>query len=366
MRARGLIFCALLLVLAAPALAERAIDRVPAGVDYWQTLSSGATAYDFASNPLPAGFLCAGSAPFTGRIQFEGVPLRTEPAGILGTTDTIIERLDDAVFNSRGDARTRIRARALNLIATEPLKTPCGLFRVTARLADKQPVTQMAFHREDKDGGTFQAQLRLRVRIEFTNLQTGEASSVVHTVNLPTVDKVPFAIGAAAIQCVQVASTTTTTRTSPIRLDDGRPLFEHPRMAQVTGKATTGSTSTSPTPTTDPSTPTSTSVVTGCYCKDGVCKNTYSWHDPCAGETYEKCEQHWTYNPCQLGYTSQCASDTTQQSYAEQLQLLYDKGYINEKPEVVLQKQLRTAEQIWRDQAARERKALQKLTAEKQ
>jgi hypothetical protein len=362
MRRRGLIFCILLLTLAVPALAGRAPDRIAAGVDYWQTLSSGATSYDFASNPLPAGFLCAGSAAFTGRINFEGVPLRTEPAGILGTTDTVIERLDEAVFNRRGIAQTRIRARALNLVATEPLKTPCGLFRVTASLADRQPVTQMVFYRENKDGGTFRAQLQLRVRIEFTNLQTGEASSVVHTVSLPTVDGIPFAIGAAAIACQQVDSTTTTNTTSNIILEDGRPLVERPRMTQVAGKAVIGQVEATPTETT----PTSQPVATGCYCKDGVCKYTYAWHDPCAGLTYEKCEKHWTYTPCELGYRSQCAADTTQRTFSQQLELLYDKGYINEKPEVVLQKQLRSAEQIRLDQAARERKALQKFTAEKQ
>src|SRR6185369_8514224 len=44
---RGLFFCILLLaVVALPVLAERPIDRIPAGLDYWQTLGSGATMYD--------------------------------------------------------------------------------------------------------------------------------------------------------------------------------------------------------------------------------------------------------------------------------------------------------------------------------
>src|SRR5262249_403900 len=153
-----------------PVLAERPIDRVPAGLDYWQTLSSGATAYSFASNPIPAGFFCAGSAAFTGDVSFEGVPVQTNPPPILGTTDTGIDALDDAVFDAQGNARTRIRGRSLNLVSTEPLKSSCGLFKVTANLDANQPDSPMVFHRTFLYGGTFDAQLKLRVDINFTNL----------------------------------------------------------------------------------------------------------------------------------------------------------------------------------------------------
>jgi hypothetical protein len=174
MRRSGLVLvlCTLLVMAALPAAAgQKPIDRVPAGLDYWQTLSFGATAYSFAREPLPAGFFCAGSPAFTGEVLFEGVPLKTEPAGILGTTDTVIERLDDAVFNARGEATSRLRARALDLRATEPVKTACGSFKVTAGLAEDQPVTSITFHRQNKFGGIFNADLHLRVRIDFTNRQ---------------------------------------------------------------------------------------------------------------------------------------------------------------------------------------------------
>jgi hypothetical protein len=170
---RGLFFCTLLLAVAAmPVLAAHPIDRVPAGLDYWQTLSSGATMYDFSDNAIPAGFFCDGSKAFKGRVNFEGVPIHTEPANILGTTDTVIERLDDAVFDDSGTAHTRIRGRVLNLQATDLLSTSCGKFKVTANLTDNQPVSPMVFHSLNQYGGTFDAQLRLRVRINFTNVKT--------------------------------------------------------------------------------------------------------------------------------------------------------------------------------------------------
>jgi hypothetical protein len=340
---RGLFFCVLLLaVVAMPVLADRPIDRIPAGLDYWQTLGSGATMYDFSSSPLPAGFFCNGSAPFKGRVNFEGVPLHTQPEGILGTTDTVIERLDDAIFDDSGTAQTRIRARALSLRGTDILKTSCGRFKVTANLPANQPVGPMIFHSVDKMGGTFDAQLRLRVRMTFTNVATSKKFSVDRDVYLPTVRNTPFAVGKAAIACQQVDQAALAG--SNITLEDGKPLSSRPAIDKT---VTVGGISA------EPAQPVY--VVTGCYCQNGVCLRTYSWHDPCAGETYDKCEKHWTYTPCQLNYTSQCTTSATQQNYLEQLKELHDRGFINESPETVLRKQLRSASQIEKDQAARER-----------
>lgn len=340
---RGLFFCVLLLAVAAlPVLAASPIDRVPAGLDYWQTLSSGATMYDFSNNAIPAGFFCNGSAPFKGSVNFEGVPIHTEPAGILGTTDTVIERLDDAVFDDSGTAHTRIRGRVLNLTGTDLLKNACGKFKVTAHLTPNQPTSPMVFHAVNQYGGTFDAQLRLRVQVDFTNVKTHQVLSLTRDVYLPTVNNTPFAIGKAAqVDCASTA----TVAAADVRLADGQPLISHDRPTGAGEKATTGT-----------STGTSTSVVTGCYCNsDGVCMQTYSWHDPCAGETYDKCEKHFTTSPCDLGYTSQCTKAASQQNYLLQLKELRDRGYITDSPETALRKQIRSAAEIERDQAARDR-----------
>jgi hypothetical protein len=339
-RSRMLVICTLMLLVALPALAERPIDRVPAGLDYWQTLSGGATAYSFASNPIPAGFFCAGSAAYTGNVSFEGVPVRTVPARILGTTDTVIERLDDAVFDAQGNGRTRIRGRSLNLVSTEPLKSSCGSFTVTANLAANQPDSPMVFHRTSAYGGTFDAQLKLRVNITFTNVASDKAFSVVRDVYLPTINSTPFAMGDVALQCAVPISE------AAVTFADGTPLSSMPRPERpekalvVTEK---------------------TAVATGCLCSTGTpvqCLPVYSWHNPCAQPGYD-CEKHFTNTPCQLGYVNQCTRDAVQASYLEQLQILASKGYLHEKPETVLQKQLRSADQIERDQAARDRQSRQ-------
>jgi hypothetical protein len=79
----------------------------------------------------------------------------------------VIERLDDAVFNAKGTAVTRIRFRALSLVSIAPLKTACGAFHVDVSLADEQRVTTMLIDRTREDGGNFVAPLAVDVRLTF-------------------------------------------------------------------------------------------------------------------------------------------------------------------------------------------------------
>src|SRR4051812_14319370 len=88
-------------------------DVIHNGVDLWMTVA-GFAQTSFASDPLPAGFFCAGSQPFTGKVVFKGVPLAARPAKSLGDIDTVVRRLDDAAFNKQGEATTRIQLLALS------------------------------------------------------------------------------------------------------------------------------------------------------------------------------------------------------------------------------------------------------------
>src|SRR3712207_3082773 len=93
------------------------------GVDLWDTTNDGSTYMDFARKPIPAGFFCRNSEPFTGRVALRGVSIASSRPGELGAVDTIVERLDDAAFNKQGIATTRIQVRALQLESLAPLKT---------------------------------------------------------------------------------------------------------------------------------------------------------------------------------------------------------------------------------------------------
>jgi hypothetical protein len=161
------IFAALvssLLLGFSPMAADPVIQR---GIDVFATQGDGKTFYDFAENPIPAGFFCKGSKEFAGRVAFKGLPVATEPAGKLWNADTVVERLDDAVFDDKGVAVTRLQFRALSLVSTAPIKTACGAFHVYVSLNGKQRVTTMSIRRTQQGGGDFVAPLAADVRMTF-------------------------------------------------------------------------------------------------------------------------------------------------------------------------------------------------------
>ena len=163
---RKLFVCALMLALAAVPAA--ALERViPNGIDLWRTTTDGSTFVDFKNNPIPSGFFCANSDPFTGRIGFKGLPVATGTPGDLEATDTIVQRLDDAVFNKRGIAFTRIQMRALSMVSLHPVKTSCGSFLAKISLAGDQPITRMRIIREGEHGGRFEAPIWVNAKISF-------------------------------------------------------------------------------------------------------------------------------------------------------------------------------------------------------
>lgn len=163
----ALVVLSLLLGLS-PLTAESVIQR---GIDVFTTPGDGKTFYDFAEEPIPAGFFCKGSRPFAGRVAFKGLPLTTETPGALGQSDTIVERLDDAVFDARGTAVTRLQFRALSLVSVAPVKTSCGSFHVYVSLAGPQRVTTMNILQTQKAGGNFMAPLAADVKLTFIPVQ---------------------------------------------------------------------------------------------------------------------------------------------------------------------------------------------------
>src|SRR4051812_9955700 len=110
-RSVSLVAIVVALISGAPAFGAGTIHN---GVDLWMTVA-GFAQTSFANEPLPAGFFCEGSKPFTGTVKFKGVPFATAPANSLGGMDTAVRRLDDAAFNEKGEATTRIQLLALSL-----------------------------------------------------------------------------------------------------------------------------------------------------------------------------------------------------------------------------------------------------------
>lgn len=175
MSIRTVAVAALMLALAvgAPALAENVIRQ---GVDVWTTVQ-GFTQTSFAKDPIPAGFFCAGSQPFTGKIVMKGRPLATRPEQGLGQpADTVVARLDDAVFDEKGEAVTRIQLKALSLASIEPVATSCGEYDVAVHLDGEQPTTTMKIFKTEANGGRYEAPLALNIKLVFTPV-SGDAAS---------------------------------------------------------------------------------------------------------------------------------------------------------------------------------------------
>ncbi|HEX6904407.1 MAG TPA: hypothetical protein VF789_32160 [Thermoanaerobaculia bacterium] len=168
MRVRGLGMVMVALLISCLGTPTFAADRViQNGIDVWSTPGDGSTFVDFAKTPIPAGFFCPGSSPFAAKVAFRGEPLVTGTPGALGATDTIVQRLDDAAFNKKGVAVTRIQARALSLKSLAPIENECGKFNVTASLEGPQPITRMVIARDNEKGGRFSAPLSLNVKVRF-------------------------------------------------------------------------------------------------------------------------------------------------------------------------------------------------------
>ena len=165
-RSTALVAVALLLLVALPASAASPVLK--AGIDPWRTIPEG-TFSDFKANPLPAGFFCTASPAFTGRIWLRGVPLASDNPKLV-QVDTIVQRLDDAVFNKRGVARTRLQVRALQLEGIRTFKNVCGEYHVQVTLDGEQPINNMRIVRENKDGGRFFVTLRINTKVIFTRV----------------------------------------------------------------------------------------------------------------------------------------------------------------------------------------------------
>jgi hypothetical protein len=169
-------------VAAGPAFAGP--DVLTNGADLWHT-QSGFTFSSFEEEPIPAGFFCEGSKPFTGIVQLKGSPLATLPAGALGNIDTIVRRLDDAVLDAKGEGKTRIQLLALSLASVKPVDTGCGLYDVAASLTGEQPITEMKLVRTSQLGGHFIAPLELKVKLVFKPVSgTGQPRELVQTISL--------------------------------------------------------------------------------------------------------------------------------------------------------------------------------------
>lgn len=177
---------ALSVLLTAPVMAAVAAapPAITSGIDIFTT--SPGTQADFTSNPLPADFFCTGSSAFSGSIPLTGVPLTTLPAGIAGSTDTIVQRLANGVFGTAGTATMPIILRALKMRGSNNLSVFCpGVgntnWQVDACLCGPQKQTSITAKIDPSCGtcGTFDGTLAVNACLRFTRLDNGQVAGPV-------------------------------------------------------------------------------------------------------------------------------------------------------------------------------------------
>ncbi|MFQ6093291.1 MAG: dockerin type I domain-containing protein, partial [bacterium] len=156
-------------------------DVLP-GVDLFTTPPGGATFQDFSGFPIPADFFGPGSDPFDGTIVLGGVPLNTNPPGVLGPTDVIVERKEKAHLPDpcASSDVVPIEIVALSLVSSQPITVTYGggspeLWDVQVCLSNQVPQPQgtMTINHEHPDGGTFTADLPVIPRFVFTRQPDG-------------------------------------------------------------------------------------------------------------------------------------------------------------------------------------------------
>ncbi|HEV8577640.1 MAG TPA: hypothetical protein VGX68_01050 [Thermoanaerobaculia bacterium] len=164
-----LVVCALALA-ALPAAAQ----TLTAGIDVWTTPDDGSAYVDFTDNPLPAGYFCASSQPFAQRITLKGSAIATSPSGVLGSTDTVVERTGD-VDVSGGQGSTTIHVRAISFVNRTAISVPgCSdTFSAKVGLSGTAPAGSITIHSSGTAGGTFDASFSVPGKITFTNNTTG-------------------------------------------------------------------------------------------------------------------------------------------------------------------------------------------------
>jgi hypothetical protein len=155
-----------------------AAQTIPPGKDFWVTPPNGQTWFTFPAGDVES--LCGAppSDKWNHKVILAGVPAPGSDY------DTVVARLDPAVFNATRQASTRIQVQSLAFASTAIQDTPCGPLDWTVRLAGQQAVTLMKLRRTSGRAGLFSADIA--VNVEFRASRGGSAlGSLFYNVILP-------------------------------------------------------------------------------------------------------------------------------------------------------------------------------------
>ena len=155
--------------------------------DLWTTPPGSNTGYSgFEDTPIPGDFFGPGSDPFSGAITFQGARVSTDESAPLGPADTIVRRMEDVCPSEVGNSVTvEAELVALSLQSVAPInvtynggQTP-ELWDVQVCLSSQtQSPGSMTIYLEEADGGTFDSNLPVLPKFNFTRGLDGATRTV--------------------------------------------------------------------------------------------------------------------------------------------------------------------------------------------
>lgn len=167
------------LLLAGLAALPAAAQTIYPGTDYWVTPANGQTLFYFPSGDVEA--LCGAplSNSWDHKVVLQGVPIAAD-------YDTVVERLDKAVFDSSGLADTRIIVTDMSFASSAPQDTPCGWLNWRVKLSGTQSITTMKLKLTSSEGGTFAADIAVNVEFQAWDDSTNAyVGSLFYNIILP-------------------------------------------------------------------------------------------------------------------------------------------------------------------------------------
>ncbi len=147
-------------------------DTIAAGIDTWSTPNNRSTYLDVH---FPAGYFCNGeSAALTRRIYFKGKPIATQPAGVLGPADTIIERNEAQFVDNVASTEITILALSLTSRYRFGVRCPSGTYEswtTNLTLDGEQPAGTITISRPNSstEGGTFDSSFTVNAQLNFVS-----------------------------------------------------------------------------------------------------------------------------------------------------------------------------------------------------
>lgn len=160
--------------LAVPAFAQ----TIPPGKDFWVTPNNGQTDFTFPNGDVESLCGAPASTTWNHKVLLRGVPAPGSDY------DTVVARLDKAVFDSTLQASTRIQVSMLSFASAASQSTPCGPLNWTVGLSGPQAVTTMKLRRTSTTGGLFSADIA--VNVEFRAIRNGSyLGSLFYNIVLP-------------------------------------------------------------------------------------------------------------------------------------------------------------------------------------